>query len=66
MYTLKKAVFHAFPSFWNSPLSFEAEWKLKCWPAIEQACRRLRRIHERLFLLEYAQVYLCIALHVYV
>ena len=43
MYKLKKVVFHAFPSFWHSPVSFEAEWKSKCWPAVEQACRRLRR-----------------------
>ena len=43
MFQLKKAVFHASPRFWHSPTSFEVEWKSKCWPAIEQACRRLRR-----------------------
>ena len=45
MYKLKKVVFHTFPSFWHSPLAFDIEWKSKCWPAIEQACRRLRRTH---------------------
>ena len=42
MYYLKKIVFRTFPRFWHSPAAFDTEWKLKCWPAIEQACRRLR------------------------
>ena len=44
MFHLKQVVFRTFPRFWDSPTVFEAEWKAKCWPAIEQACRRLRRI----------------------
>ena len=35
MYKLKKTGFHAFPSFWHSPASFEVEWKSKCWPSVE-------------------------------
>ena len=41
MCELKKTVFQAFPNY--SAEAFETEWKSKCWPAIEQACGRLRR-----------------------
>ena len=43
MLTLKKAVYKELPQFWHSPVEFERLWKSKCWPAVEQACRRLRR-----------------------
>ena len=42
---LKRMVFKASPRFWHSPAAFEAEWKGKCWPAFEQACRRPRISH---------------------
>ena len=43
MLALKKAVYKELPQFWQSPFDFEKLWKRKCWPAVEQACRRLRR-----------------------
>lgn len=43
MQQLKDIVFQAFPRFWHSPDTYEKEWKKRCWPAIEQACGRLRR-----------------------
>lgn len=43
MFSLKKEVFLQLPQFWQSPANFEKIWKTKCWPAVEQACRRLRR-----------------------
>ena len=43
MQNLKRHVFRVFPRYWHSPAAFEVEWKTKCWPAMEQACRRLRR-----------------------
>ena len=43
MQTLKRIVYRSFPKFWHSPEVFEAEWKVKCWAAIEQACGRIRR-----------------------
>ena len=43
MQALKRIVYRSFPKFWHSPEAFEAEWKAKCWAAIEQACGRTRR-----------------------
>ena len=43
MQLLKNIVFRAFPKFCHSPNAYEKEWKVRCWPAIEQACGRLRR-----------------------
>ena len=43
MMSLKKAAHQFFPQFWHLPKAFESEWKKKSWPAIEQACGRLRR-----------------------
>ena len=43
MLILKNEVYKVLPQFWHSPADFEKLWKSKCWPAVEQACRRLRR-----------------------
>ena len=43
MMTLKKTVYRQLPQMWHSVDGFEKLWKGKCWPAVEQACRRLRR-----------------------
>ena len=42
MFILKKIVYKQLPQFWHSPMQFEKLWKNKCWPAVEQACRRIR------------------------
>ena len=44
MFLLEKTVFKQLPQFWHSPVEFERLWKSKCWPAVEQACRRLRHL----------------------
>ena len=43
IFTLKKTIYKQLPQLWHSPIAFEKLWKSKCWPAVEQACRRLRR-----------------------
>ena len=44
LFALKTVMFRQLPQFWHRPNEFEKKiWKEKCWVAIEQACKRLRR-----------------------